>query len=125
MLDVNTLNRCLDILAILNDKASREDKISILELGHILKQELMVQEKWNKNHNKVVFGRNLDVNKLIEDNTQLFNENQNLINDVMKLKSIIDTKIPFIERQMMLLDGQATRINNGIERMSKIKEGII
>jgi hypothetical protein len=41
---------------------------------------------------------NIDVNKLLEDNTQLFNENKQLQDLNLKLKEVIDQRIPNVEK---------------------------
>lgn len=103
MIDENTLNRCLDYLAELNARVNANDlKQYILEMGYIVKQELELVERWNQqfgnnNPNQIP---NMDIKKLIEDNTQLFNENKKLLEVNMQLKKAIDERLISIEKKI-------------------------
>ena len=99
MIPAKDLERCIDILAELNANADTHSKRLILEVGYILKQELETVKAWD---NSLLKDRNrghgdIDVRKLLEDNTQLFNENKQLQELNVKLKEAIDQRIPFIE----------------------------
>ena len=97
MISAKDLNRCIDILAELNAGADTRTKRLILEVGYILKQELETVNAWDAaqldNRER---GRHpqIDVKKLLEDNTQLFNENKKLYEDNLKLKEVIDKSMP-------------------------------
>lgn len=101
MLSAKDLNRCIDILAELNANAdSQHEKRLILEIGYMLKQELETVNAWDASQlNDRERGRHaqIDVKKLLEDNTQLFNENKKLIELNMKMKEVIDQRIPHVE----------------------------
>ena len=75
-------------------------KRKLLEVGYILKQELETVDAWDKRvaneHN--VKTQNIDISKLLADNTQLYNENKKLQEVILKLKGVIDEKIPQIEK---------------------------
>ena len=100
MLSAKDLNRCIDILAELNANAdSQHDKRLILEIGYMLKQELETVNAWDASQlNDRERGRHqqIDVKKLLEDNTQLFNENKKLQEINIALKETIDQRIPKI-----------------------------
>ena len=100
MISAKDLRRCIDNLAELNAGADTSSKRLILEIGYILKQELEMVESWNsqfKDNKNRGYG-DIDVKKLLEDNTQLFNENNQLLDLNMKLKEVIDTRIPNVEK---------------------------
>lgn len=100
MISAKDLRRCIDNLAELNAGADTSSKRLILEIGYILKQELEMVESWNsqfKDNKNRGYGA-IDVKKLLEDNTQLFNENKQLQDLNMKLKEVIDTRIPNVEK---------------------------
>lgn len=102
MISEADLRRCIDNLAELNARADSSSKRLILEIGYILKQELETVEAWNdqfKDNRKRGY-RDIDVKKLLEDNTQLFNENKQLHDLNLKLKEVIDQRIPNVERGM-------------------------
>ena len=99
MISAKDLNRCIDILAELNVNATQHDKRLILEVGYILKQELETVNAWDASQlSNRERGRqqNIDVKKLLEDNTQLFNENKKLQEINLSLKETIDQRIPRI-----------------------------
>jgi hypothetical protein len=99
MISARDLRRCIDILAELNASANSDYKRLILEVGYILKQELEAVEAWDSQFKDKKRGYgNIDVNKLLEDNTQLFNENKQLQDLNLKLKEVIDQRIPNVER---------------------------
>ena len=117
MINEKDLNKCIDNLAEINGLIGGDSNIRrlLLEVGYILKQELEVVSSWNtqfNNTNKLRGYGNVDVKKLIEDNTQLFNENRQLLDANFKLKAIIDSKIPEIEHKTNI-------ITNGIKSISK------
>jgi hypothetical protein len=117
MINEKDLNKCIDNLAEINGLIGGDSNIRrlLLEVGYILKQELEVVSSWNtqfNNTNKLRGYGNVDVKKLIEDNTQLFNENRQLLDANLKLKAIIDSKIPYIEEKTNI-------ITNGINHLSK------
>ncbi len=98
MISARDLRRCIDILAELNAGADSNSKRLILEVGYILKQELEAVEAWDSQFKDKKRGYNIDVNKLLEDNTQLFNENKQLQDLNLKLKEVIDQRIPNVEK---------------------------
>ena len=100
MIDAKKLNRCIDLLAELSAEANSRQKRLILEVGYILKQELDVVNAWDASQrSERERGRHqqIDVKKLLEDNTQLFNENKKLMELNLKMKEVIDKKIPLVE----------------------------
>ena len=98
MISARDLRRCIDILAELNAGADSNSKRLILEVGYILKQELEAVDAWDSQFKDKKRGYgNIDVNKLLEDNTQLFNENKQLQDLNLKLKEVIDKRIPNVE----------------------------
>lgn len=117
MIDGKDLNRCIDILSELNaNAASRKEKQLILELGYIIKQELDLVNLWEQNHNNSIRGRErIDVNKLLEDNAQLYKENQTLLKNFDKLKAIIETKLPSIQTDLTEIKNEFNVLNNHIE----------
>ena len=116
MINEKTLTRCLDNLAEINANLTNSAlKRLTLEIGYILKQELDNVTAWNNQFNKDNRhkGYNIDINKLMEDNTQLFNENKKLHELNMKLKEVIDQKIPNVENAI-------GNLNSRIETFSEI-----
>ena len=120
MINGRELNRCIDILSELNaNTSSKRDKSLILELGYIIKQELDLVKAWESSHNEQITRRGkepIDINKLLEDNTQLFKENEKLLKSLAKMKEIIDSKIPAIQEDLSVINGKFDMLNNNIER---------
>lgn len=119
MINSRNLNRCIDILSELNANASNSlDKALILELGYIIKQELDLVEAWENSHNEQTRRRGggpIDINKLLEDNVQLYKENETLLKNLDKLKTIIDSKIPSIQEDLTTISRKFDLLNNHIE----------
>lgn len=119
MINSRNLNRCIDILSELNANASNSlDKALILELGYIIKQELDLVEAWENSHNGQTRrrgGEPIDINKLLEDNVQLYKENETLLKNLDKLKTIIDSKIPSIQEDLTVISRKFDLLNNHIE----------
>lgn len=101
MITAKDLSHCIDNLAEINaclGSGNSALKRLVLEVGYILKQELDTVSVWDAQFKGDKFkGHNIDVKKLMEDNTQLFNENQRLQAANLKLKEVIDQKIPRVE----------------------------
>lgn len=119
MIDEKALNKCIENLAEVNaNLTSSTLKRLVLEVGYILKQELDTVTAWNSQFkvNNKFRGQQIDVNKLMEDNTQLFNENHKLHEANMKLKEIIDQRIPQVEQA---INGINTKFETFSEILSK------
>ena len=97
MISVEDLNRCIDKLATIN---ARTDDSTIkqltIEIGYVLKEEFDILKEWNSQFgNKEV--PNIDVKKLIQDNSQLVLENSKLHKINLQLKQMVDAKLPHFE----------------------------
>jgi hypothetical protein len=101
MISAKDLSHCIDNLAEINaclGSGNAALKRLVLEVGYILKQELDTVSAWDAQFKGDRFkGHNIDVKKLMEDNTQLFNENKQLHELNLKLKEVIDQRIPKVE----------------------------
>jgi hypothetical protein len=119
MINGNDLNRCIDILSELNANANnKRDKSLILELGYIIKQELDLVKAWESSHNGQRLrcgGAPIDIEKLLEDNAQLYKENETLLKNLNKLKGMIESKIPAIQEDLTVINRKFDLLNNHIE----------
>jgi len=122
MISEKDLNRCIDILAELNAKDDGRNKKLLLEIGYILKTELNNVSAWNRSvEGQRQRGRgyeNIDVKKLLEDNTQLFNENHKLQQLNLKLKEALDERIAEIERRIENTNSRIAEFNSTIEKLN-------
>lgn len=108
-MDAKQYSRCIEILAELNNKLySKEDKGMLLELGYLIKQ--------NK-----VGGKDINVAELIEDNKRLYQENQTMISNVLRMKEIVNTKIGEIAT---ILDGMRNKYNYIKDRIEELKKSV-
>lgn len=108
-MDAKQYSRCIEILADLNNKLySKEDKAMLLELGYLIKQ--------NK-----VGGKDINVMELVEDNKRLYQENQIMISNVLKMKEIVNTKIGEIAT---ILDGMKSKYNYIKDRIEELKKTV-
>ena len=119
MISAKDLRRCIDNLAELNAGADSNTKRLVLEVGYILKQELESVEAWNRQFkgNKNRGYGDIDVKKLLEDNTQLFNENKQLQDLNMKLKEVIDARIPNVERGISEVNNKFYLLTENINKL--------
>ena len=119
MISAKDLNRCIDILAELNVNATQHDKRLILEVGYILKQELSTVEAWDKSQlaDRERGMRNIDVKKLLEDNTQLFNENKKLVEMNLKMKEVIEQRIPHVEQSIGVVNEKFETLENVLNKL--------
>ena len=108
MITAKDLSHCIDNLAEINACLGRGNsalKRLVLEVGYILKQELDTVRAWDAQFKEDRFkGHNIDVKKLMEDNTQLFNENKQLHELNLKLKEAIDQRIPKVENAVQAIN---------------------
>ena len=119
MITAQDLERCVDILAEINANADTRTKRLCLEMGYIIKQELEIVKAWDASQRK---DRNrgygdIDVRKLLEDNSQLFNENKQLQDLNIKLKEIIDQRIPSIENGIKEVNNKFNIMNENINKL--------
>ena len=120
MISGRDLNRCIDLLADINVKADSETKRKLLEIGYILKTELNTVSAWEQQQareNKTGRHSEIDVRKLMEDNTQLFNENQALNELNLKLKQVIDERIPHVEGAIKGVNDRVTVLTETINKL--------
>ena len=119
MIDGKDLSRCIDILSELNASiTSRKDKQLILELGYIIKQELDLVKAWENSHNEQALrrgGQPIDINKLLEDNAQLYKENETLLKNLKKLNDIIEIKLPMVQEDLSVIGQKFDALNQHIE----------
>ena len=114
MISANDLRRCIEILAELNVLAeSHKSKTLILEVGFILKQELDKVGEFESSYKS----NKLDAKKLLEDNTALFNENKRLHDLNMKLKEIVNQRIPKIESTITEVNGKIDMISERVNEL--------
>lgn len=118
MINSKDLTRCMDNLAKLHANASsRKDRTLILEIGYIIKQELYLVKIWENSHSNSAeaMKQPIDTKKLLEDNTQLYRENEKLINSVKALEEIINSRIPCINDDLAQIKNKFDILNNNLE----------
>lgn len=118
MISIEDLNKCIANLAQLSATSTRSDRQLLLEIGYILKQEIDHQEAWNQANNTRGGGvKQIDIQKLLEDNSQLYKENQTLISSVAKLKDIIEHKMPQIQNYLETALIKCDNLNETLEKL--------
>jgi hypothetical protein len=83
MLSSQSLNRCIDLLAQINSVSASNVRQMALEIGYILKQELDIVVSIEQAASGDRNPRSLDPKSMLQDNIQLFNENQKLLKENM------------------------------------------
>ena len=118
MINSKDLTRCMDNLAKLHANASsRNDRNLILEIGYIIKQELDLVKTWENSHSNSAeaMRQPIDTKKLLEDNTQLYKENEKLVKSIKTLEQIINSKIPSINNDLGQIKSKFDTLNNNLE----------
>lgn len=118
MISKEELNKCINILAELNARTnSRSDKTLLLEIGYVLKQELDNVTAWEESHPRGRGLKQIDVNKVLEDNIQLCRENQTLIQSVSELKAMFEKALPSVQTRLQLIGEKFDALNENINRL--------
>ena len=113
MISSKDLQTCIDNLAEISNGAPRQIKVKALEIGYILKKELDIVagiEQMSENSSLASYG----TKGLINDNVQLFHENQKLLKENMELKRILESRITSIASTMNSLKNSIEGINEKI-----------
>lgn len=114
MLSSQSLNRCIDLLAQINSVSSPGVRQRALEIGYILKQELdivtSIEQAASGNRNP----HSLDPKSMLQDNIQLFNENQKLLAENMELKGMLESRVEFISSKVEEMRREIAAVNNNI-----------
>lgn len=119
MIDAKTLNKCIDYLSVVNANSNNPMvKNLILEIGYVLKQELDNVKAWDNNFakNNKPAQSNIDVKKLMEDNTQLYNDNIRLEKIIINLQNAIDKKIPDLENMTANVRDKITTLKEELNK---------
>lgn len=96
MITLDELKKCIDYLSLLASKSTRNDRQLLIEIGVILQKEINRLENNMPSvepHNRQI---QLEMEKLLADNQQLYAENERLLNSVKTLSNILEEKIPQI-----------------------------
>lgn len=112
MLSSTTLDRCIDLLSLAAaDAHTDKAKEALLELGYILQQEYDIVRRMEKDGEIATKNSDFTIKGLVADNTQLFKENEDLLNNNIKLKKIIESTMPSMTKKIQLLLEQLASIN--------------
>lgn len=114
MISSNDLQKCLNLLAQMSNGASYDVRQKAVEVGYILKKELDIVtgiEQVSQNSNR---GGHPDMKGLINDNVQLFHENQTLLQENMKLKDMLEERTTGIAERLYNLRGDIRLVNQAI-----------
>jgi hypothetical protein len=114
MLSSKSLNRCIGLLAEINSAGTTNVRQMALEVGYILKQELdtviSIEQAASSGRNP----HTLNPKSVIQDNIQLFNENQKLLKENMELRTMLDSRVNFLSSKMDEIRRDIAVVNNNI-----------
>ena len=114
MLSSQSLNRCIDLLAQINSVGASNVRQMALEIGYILKQELDIVTSIEQAASGDRNPHSLDPKSMLQDNIQLFNENQKLLKENMELRGMLDTRVNFISSKVEEMRREIAAVNNNI-----------
>jgi len=114
MLSSQSLNRCIDLLAQINSVGASNVRQMALEIGYILKQELDIVVSIEQAASGDRSTHNLDPKSMLQDNIQLFNENQKLLKENMELRGMLDSRVNFISSKVEEMRREIAAVNNNI-----------
>ena len=110
MISSNDLQNCINMLAQMSNGAPYTTRQMAVEIGYILKKELdIVKEIENPNQH-----RTPDMQGLINDNVQLFHENQKLLKENMELKTMLESRVNSIAAKLQSVCGDMSNVNQMI-----------
>jgi CHASE3 domain sensor protein len=114
MLSSQSLNRCIDLLAQINSVGASNVRQMALEIGYILKQELDIVVSIEQAASGDRNPHSLDPKSMLQDNIQLFNENQKLLKENMELRGMLDSRVNFISSKVEEMRREIAAVNNNI-----------
>lgn len=114
MLSSQSLNRCIDLLAQINSVGASNVRQMALEIGYILKQELDIVTSIEQAASGDRNPHSLDPKSMLQDNIQLFNENQKLLKENMELRGMLDSRVNFISSKVEEMRREIAAVNNNI-----------
>jgi len=106
MISIEDLHKCMGNLAELHCRASStKDKTLLLEIGYILNKEIDNIIAENTTTSK------LDMQKLLADNKQLYDENQRLISALNQMTKMFETTLPSFQKQLLSIRERFDALN--------------
>lgn len=113
MISSNDLQKCINLLGQISIGASYDVRQKAIEIGYILKKELdivvAIEQSSSSEHPS-----NLDMKGLINDNIQLFHENNKLLKDNIELKNMLDSRVHSIAARLQNMCDEITTVNSTI-----------
>lgn len=114
MISIESLKNCLSNLALLHSKLyGKREKALLLEIGCVLQREIDFQNGLVTNKSNI----ELDAQKLLEDNRQLYQENKTLIETTEKLKSLFEQALPSIQAKLQIIEEKFDTLNEDIKAL--------
>lgn len=110
MISSNDLQNCINMLAQMSNGAPHTTRQMAVEIGYILKKELDIVKEIETPNQR----RTPDMQGLINDNVQLFHENQKLLKENMELKSMLESRVNSIAAKLQSICGDMSNVNQMI-----------
>ena len=110
MISSNDLQSCINMLAQMSNGAPQTTRQMAVEIGYILKKELDIVKEIETPNQR----RTPDMQGLINDNVQLFHENQKLLKENMELKSMLESRVNSIAAKLQSICGDMSNVNQMI-----------
>ena len=107
MISSNDLQNCINMLAQMSNGAPHTTRQMAVEIGYILKKELDIVKEIETPNQR----RTPDMQGLINDNVQLFHENQKLLKENMELKSMLESRVNSIAAKLQSICGDMSNVN--------------
>ena len=116
MISSNDLKRALNMLAQISSDASYDSRQKCLEIGYIIDKELSIVEEIERDNRNNGRG-NINTKSILNDNVQLFQENQKLLQENMSLKSMLESRISNIAFKMRSISEGIAQMNQSINSL--------
>jgi len=110
MISSNDLQNCINMLAQMSNGAPQTTRQMAVEIGYVLKKELDIVKEIETPNQR----RTPDMQGLINDNVQLFHENQKLLKENMELKSMLESRVNSIAAKLQSICGDMSNVNQMI-----------
>ena len=117
MLTSKEIEKCIEVLIGVNSTTGNQE---VLEVIYTLQKELStvsLTEQLSNEINRARSNGSIDIEKLLRDNVQLFNEKEKALKQNKKLKDIIEGKLPVLDNKLHIIANDITEVKRKIDSL--------
>lgn len=117
MLTSKEIEKCIEVLISVNSTTGNQE---LLEVIYTLQKELStvsLTEQLSNEINRARSNGSIDIEKLLRDNIQLFNEKEKALKQNKKLKDVIEGKLPVLDSKLHIIANDITEVKRKIDNL--------